>query len=62
MIHFKDKTFCADADQCTTQDCHRRLTDDDMGNPNLIGLPTSMMSFKEWCVSFTLHYTTRREP
>lgn len=51
MICYRDRSFCADQDQCATTECDRRYTARDE-KANTCDLPVSMSSFKATCGKF----------
>lgn len=51
MICYRDRSFCADQDQCATTECDRRYTALDE-KANTYNLPVAMTSFKVTCGKF----------
>lgn len=50
MIHYADKTFCTDAEQCASgETCFRAFDERDRRKAELIGLPVAIASFKMQC-------------
>ena len=51
MICYRDRSYCADQDQCATAECRERYTAWDE-KANTYSLPVAWMSFKARCGRF----------
>lgn len=51
MICYRDRSYCANQDECANEECYRRLTQKDRMRAARIGLPVAWMPFRESCGS-----------
>ena len=52
MFCYKDRSYCADQEQCKTKECSRRLTDKDNEQAKQWGMPIAWMPFRDTCNQF----------
>jgi hypothetical protein len=52
MICYQGQTWCGDAGQCATMDCHRRLTEWHGERANRLDMPVAWASFREACKEY----------
>lgn len=52
MICYRDTTFCSQQSHCATQECRRRLTDDDQNRIKKQDWPVAYSDYSNLCGKF----------
>lgn len=52
MLCYRDRSYCANQEECANENCSRRFTESDKLRAIRIGLPVAWMPMKDTCGNF----------